>query len=95
MKVINNIVYADNEEFLITVVSVRAMEDYKLWARFSTGETKVFDFVPFLDKGMFSLLKDKTLFNDVYVDYGIPVWCNGDIDIAPERLYYEGVSVNN
>jgi len=91
MRIVENIVYADNHEKLLTVVSVRAMDDYKLWVRFSTGETKVFDFTPLLENSIFSTLKDKELFSGVYIDYGVPVWCDGEIDIAPERLYYEGV----
>ena len=93
MYKVNGIAYADEKEHLLTVVSIRALDDYKLWVRFSTGETKVFDFIPLLESGVFSALKDKALFNSVYVDYGVPVWCNGEIDIAPERLYYDGVSV--
>jgi len=93
MYIVNGIAYADEKEHIITVVSIRALNDYKLWVRFSTGETKIFDFTPFLDSGVFTALKDKDLFNSVYVDYGVPVWCNGEIDIAPERLYYNGVSV--
>jgi hypothetical protein len=89
----NGIAYADEKEHSITAVSVRALDNHKLWIRFSTGETKVFDFLPLLESGVFSTLKDKELFSNVYVDYGVPVWCNGEIDIAPERLYYDGVSV--
>ena len=93
MQIINNIVYADEKEHPITVTSIRAMDEYKLWIRFSTGEKKVFDFFPLLERGVFSALKDKELFSNVYVDYGVPVWCNGEIDIAPERLYYDGVNI--
>jgi hypothetical protein len=38
-------------------------------------------------------LKDKDLFNSVYVDYGVTVWNEGTIDIAPEFLYEHGVSI--
>jgi len=92
MYTIDGIAYASEQESPITVVSVRAMEGYKLWVRFSTGETKVFDFTPHLNKGAFCALKDMAVFNGVYIDYGVPVWCDGEIDIAPERLYYEGVN---
>jgi len=92
MYIRDGIAYA-NTPSSITVVSVRPMDEYKLWTRFSTGETKVYDFTPLLDQGVFKVLKDKTLFNDVYVDYGVPVWCEGDIDIDPEHLYHEGISV--
>ncbi|MEE3334242.1 MAG: hypothetical protein VZR54_08240 [Ruminococcus sp.] len=40
-------------------------------------------------------LKDVELFNGVYIDYGVTVWQNGDIDIAPERLYNDGVLVDS
>ena len=93
MYIKDGIAYSSEHDRDITVVSVRALDEYKLWIRFSTGETKVFDFTPILDKGMFNILKDKKIFNTVYVDFGVPVWCDGEIDIAPERLYYEGVSV--
>jgi len=91
MHIRDGIAYANNQESPITVISVRAMDGYKLWVRFSTGEEKIFNFTPLLDKGLFRFLKDKVIFNSVYIDYGVPVWCDGKIDIAPERLYYEGV----
>jgi len=93
MYSVDGIAYADNQDNPIIVVSVRALEDYNLWIRFSNGETKVFDFTPLLEKGVFNALKNKKVFEDVYVDYGVPVWCNGEIDIAPEHLYHQGVSV--
>ncbi|MDR2591065.1 MAG: DUF2442 domain-containing protein [Oscillospiraceae bacterium] len=93
MNIFDGIVYADKQEKSITVISVRALDEHKLWVRFSTGETKIFDFEPLLDSGVFMVLKDKDLFDDVYIDYGVPVWCNGEIDIAPEKLYYDAVSV--
>jgi hypothetical protein len=36
--------------------------------------------------------KDKNVFSNVSLDHGVPVWMNGEIDIAPEVLYYDGVS---
>ena len=93
MFIINGIAFANDTEAPITVISVRAMDDYKLWIRFSTNEVKVFDFTPFLEKGVFTKLKNKEIFESVYVDYGVPVWCNGEIDIAPELLYYDSVNI--
>ena len=70
-----------------------SLEDYKLWVRFSNGEVKIFDFSKELNSPAFSPLKDKAIFNSVYIDYGVTVWNDGDIDIAPEYLYKNGVSV--
>ncbi len=76
----------------IKVRSVRALDDYKLWVRFTTNEEKVFDFAPLLDFPCYKPLKDKELFNGVYVDFGAAVWSDGEIDIAPESLYERGIS---
>jgi hypothetical protein len=88
----DGIAYADENAKPLRVISVRPLDGYKLWLRFSTGETKVFDFAPLINSSGFQLLKDKAIFNTVYIDYGIPVWNDGAIDIAPEYLYRNGVS---
>lgn len=38
-------------------------------------------------------LKNKEVFDRVYVEYGTLVWNDGEIDIAPETLLADGVSV--
>lgn len=81
------------KEKLILVIAVRPLDDYKLWLRFSDGAVKIFDFKPELWRVGYQPLKDKKIFDTVYVDYGAPVWCNGEIDIAPETVYDEGVAV--
>ena len=93
MYVVDGIAYAGEKEKTVTVVSARPLDEYKLWLRFSTGETKVFDFEPLLDMEGFQLLRDKALFGSVYVDYGATVWNDGMIDIAPEYLYENSLSV--
>ena len=92
MYIINGIAYSGDNDKPITVISARALEDYTLWLRFSTGETKTFDIAPLLSTSAFQLLSVENLFKSVYVEYGIPVWNNGEIDIAPEYLYQNGVS---
>jgi hypothetical protein len=75
------------------VVEVRPMSDYRLWLRFATGEEKIFDMTPKLGFPVFEALKDKKQFDGVYVDFGTAMWNGGEIDIAPERLYRDGVAV--
>lgn len=91
MYIRNGIAYAGEEKQPLKISGVRPLDNYKLWLRFNTGETKIFDFIPDLDSPAFSPLKDKNVFNSVYIDYGVTVWNNGDIDIAPEYLYEKGV----
>lgn len=95
MYIIDDIAYAGEKTSPIKVKSVRPLADYKLWLRFNTNEEKVFDCSPLLDMPAFTPLKDKAMFDGVYVDYGVPVWMNGDIDIAPERLYAESKAIQS
>ncbi len=92
MYIKDGIAYAGEQPKPIKVSGVRPLDDYKLWLRFNTGETKIFDFATILNTPAFSPLKDKKLFGAVYIDFGVPVWNDGDIDIAPEFLYEHGVA---
>ena len=95
MYIVDDIAYAGEPEPIIKVSGVRPMENHKLWVRFNTGETKIFDFKPLLDMPAFAPLKSTELFNRVYIDYGVTVWNDGDIDIAPEKIYRDGVPCDN
>lgn len=48
MYVLDGIAYAGKQEPVIKVCGVRPLAGHKLWLRFTTGETKVFDFTPLL-----------------------------------------------
>jgi hypothetical protein len=80
---LDGIMYADDPVPVLTVKAVQPLDNYKLCIRFSTGEEKEVDISLLLDEPAFLPLKDKAVFNRVYVDYGAPVWNDGKIDIAP------------
>ncbi len=88
MYIVDGIAYAGTPTPALKVCGVKPLDDYKLWVRFNTSEVKVFDFSSLLDKPAFAPLKDIDVFKSVYIDYGVPVWCDGDIDISPEYLYF-------
>jgi len=92
MYVKDGIAYAGENTPPIRVCGIRPLPGHHLWVRFTTGEAKTVDFTPLLDAPAFVPLRDPELFAGVYIDYGVPVWCDGKIDIAPERLYTLGTA---
>lgn len=91
MYVIDGIAYAGEQPKPVRVKAVRPLEDYKVLITFTNGERKIFDFAPLLDMPCYQPLKDRSVFCGVYVELGTLVWNDGDIDIAPETLFIEGV----
>jgi hypothetical protein len=91
MYISDGIAYAGHQTPAVRISGVRPLKDHKLWLRFNTGETRVFDFTPLLTQPVFAPLVNLKVFNSVYIDYGITVWNNGEIDIAPEFLYENSV----
>lgn len=95
MYIVDGIAYAGEPAPVIKVLGVRPLEGHRLWLRFSTGEVKVFDFSHLLTMPAFAQLTEDAVFRSVYIDYGVTVWNDGEIDIAPELLYKDGVSVED
>ena len=91
MYIVNDIAYAGDPRPTIKISGVRPLDDFKLWLRFNTGEAKIFDCKPLFDTPAFAPLQNPSVFRNVYIDYGVIVWNDGDIDIAPETLYENSV----
>ena len=77
-----------------SVVRVLPRKNYHLEMEFDTGEVRIFDVRPYLDKGVFRQLKDEKLFEQAYVGFDTVCWPN-ELDIAPETLYVDSVPVSN
>ena len=91
MYIENGIAYAGEKSPMLKICGVRPMADHILWVRFTNGESKTFDFKQLLESPAFAPLKDENIFKSVYIDFGVPVWNDGDIDISPEYLYQNGI----
>ena len=77
---------------MIRPTAVKPTADYKLLLPFSTGEHRLFDVRPYLNMPFFAKLKDKDVFNQVFVNEYTVEWKNG-CDIAPHELYDDSVPV--
>lgn len=76
------------------IKKVKTRKDHTLVLTFSNGEVRNFDVNPYLNRGVFRLLKDWDRFRRAKVMFGTVVWPD-DIDIAPETLYLESVPYEN
>ncbi len=74
------------------VIEVYPKENFKLQLKFNTGELRLFDAAPYLEKGVFKRLKDEQLFKQAYVAYDTVCW-PGNLDISPETLYDKSTTI--
>lgn len=73
------------------VVKAEAIADYRLRLEFANGEVRVFDVSPYLDKGIFTELKDDAYFKRVRVAFGAVEWPN-EQDFSKDTLYELGTA---
>ncbi|MCC6501044.1 MAG: DUF2442 domain-containing protein [Anaerolineales bacterium] len=74
------------------VKSLRVHDDYRLLLTFENGEKRIFDLKPYLDKGVFTRLKNTALFKTARVVAGSVEWI-GEIDLSYDTLYLSSVPV--
>jgi len=74
------------------VKEVEADQDYTLLITFNNGEQKRFDVKPYLDKGIFSELKEPAIFYSVKPFMGSIEWSNG-ADLCPDMVYLDSISI--
>ncbi len=70
------------------VVSAKAKDDFTLDLIFNDGAKKTFDVKPYLNRGIFTELKNLEYFKQIKVVFGTVQWQN-EQDFAPETLYLE------
>ena len=68
------------------VTSVRVRPNFQLELEFDSGEVRLFDARPYLERGEFQRLKDPALFSQAYPACDTVCW-PGNLDIAPETLH--------
>ena len=73
---------------MVKVSYVEAKDDYLLYVKLSNGKEGVFDVKPYLDKGIFKELKDKSYFTSVRSAFGGVVWPH-EQDFSADTIEYE------
>jgi hypothetical protein len=76
----------------VGIKEVKPLSGYKLLVTGDNGERRVFDVTPYLDHGVFSELRELSLFNSARVQFDTVEWPNG-ADLDPEVLWAESVPV--
>jgi hypothetical protein len=79
---------------LIWVTSAKPAPDSKLILTFNNGSVKVFDCKPLIERyKVFAPLRNEVVFANFVLDGWTVTWLDGQIDIAPEYLFSEGIVV--
>jgi hypothetical protein len=76
------------------VTAVKPNPDYTLTLTFTNGEVRSFDVKPYLDMGIFTELKEMSVFNSVKPFLGSIQWQSGQ-DFCPDTLYLESVPISS
>ncbi len=74
------------------VTRVQALPDHRLLLEFDNGEKRLFDVTPYLDKGVFRMLRDSPDFERATVVDGAVEW-PGEIDLSHDTLYLRSTVV--
>lgn len=80
------------------VISVKTLDDFYILVEFENGEKRIKDIKPLIKRGgIWDILKNKSIFNNVYIVYGAVTWKdnNGnEIDICSDKLYMDSIPYN-
>jgi len=67
------------------IIDFEILSDYKIKVTLSNGKTGIFDVTPYLEKGIFTELKDYNYFKRARIELGTIVWPN-EQDFSPETI---------
>ena len=87
MYEIDGVLYAGNPTPDMEVVSARVVDRLSMLVKFSSGETRLFDASSLVELPVFEPLKEAGVFDSFAIDHGVVCWLDGEIDIAPEKMY--------
>ena len=84
----DEICYAGEMQEGIKVTEAKPLRGGMMLVTFSTGEKRLFD-TTLLEGAAFKPLSDEEVFRNPVLFHGVITWNNGEIDIAPEKVYQD------
>jgi len=70
-------------------IEVKALADYRIWLRFPDGVEGEVDLAHLAGRGVFSLWRDYTLFQQVHLGpHGEIAW-NDEVELCPDSMYMQ------
>ena len=76
----------------LQVMDVEVRAGYQLRVQFDNGETRMFDLRPYLNKGVFTELRDESYVKKVRPVSGGIEWPHQQ-DLSSDTLYYRGTPI--
>lgn len=74
---------------MVRSTDVTAVEDYRIWIRFSDDSAGEVDLGRLAGRGVFSAWNDPRCFKDVHLGSSGAIACGEDIELCPDALYME------
>ena len=88
MYIINDIAYAENyNNDNLKVKELKIISELCMLITFSNGEKRIFDAQFLTEYPAYKKLEDFDIFKTAYIENGLIVWDNGNIDISADTIY--------
>ena len=88
MYIVNDVAYAENfNNKNLKIVELKIISELCMLVTFSNGEKRIFDAQFLMQYPIYKKLQDFNIFKNAYIENGIIVWNNGEIDIGVDTVY--------
>jgi hypothetical protein len=70
-----------------TPIEIRALDNYRLWIKYSDGVQGVVDLPDLAGQGVFALWNDHREFQKVHIGSGGEIAWSDQVDLCPDAIY--------
>lgn len=87
MYILNDIAYAGYNNEILKIKNIKVIAELCILVTFSSGEKRIFDVSKLLEYPVYKKLENYEIFKGAYLENGVIVWNNREIDVSPETVY--------